>query len=114
LRGLIQIGERRPGNWWFADDRRLGRSGRSQRRADQRWKGLRAGFPHDGRTMIVDGTLADTKIGGDVLAWMSDEDDLEMGLEGGSIIAISDRLGLTTSVNAKLRPTCHWPNCRRQ
>jgi hypothetical protein len=39
---------------------------------------------------------------------------LEMGLEAGSIIAISDRLGLTMSVNAKLRPTCHWPNRRRQ
>ena len=55
----------------------LVRSGRSERRADQRRKGLRAGLPHDGRAMVVDRALADAEIGGDVLAGMAGEDEVQ-------------------------------------
>ena len=58
-------------------DGRLGCSGSCECRADQRRKGLRAGLPHDGRTMVVDGALADAEIGGDVLAWVTSEDEIQ-------------------------------------
>src|ERR1700730_12355235 len=47
---------------------RLDYSGRGERRANQGRKGVRAGLAHDGSAMVVDRALADAEIGGDVLA----------------------------------------------
>src|SRR6187402_2929792 len=52
-------------------------SGRGDGRADQCRKGLRAGLPHDGGTMVIDRALADAEVGGDVLAWMAGEHEVE-------------------------------------
>jgi hypothetical protein len=37
---------------------------------------IRAGLPHDGRTMVVDRALAYTEISGNVLARMACEDEV--------------------------------------
>jgi hypothetical protein len=54
-----------------------GCSSRSERRAHKGRKGLRASLPHDGRSMIVDRALADAEIGGDVLARVTGEHELQ-------------------------------------
>jgi hypothetical protein len=51
------------------------------------------------------GTVSLPLIGAAVSKWVLKVVRLSLSLIG---------WGLTTSVNAKLRPTCHWPNCRRQ
>ena len=55
------------------DEDGSGCSSRSDRRAEQGRKRLRACLPHDGRAMVVDRALADAEIGGDVLAGVTGE-----------------------------------------
>jgi hypothetical protein len=52
-------------------------SGCCERRADQGGEGLRAGLFHDGRAMVVNGSLANTEISGDVFAWMAGEHEVQ-------------------------------------
>jgi hypothetical protein len=47
--------------WW----------GGSQSKPGQGWQGPRTSFAHDGGPVILDGALADAKVGGDVLTGVS-------------------------------------------
>jgi hypothetical protein len=58
-------------------DSGCGCSGCGDRGADQGRKGLRAGLPHDSGAMVVNRTLADAEISGNVLAWMASEDEVQ-------------------------------------
>ena len=59
-------------------DYRNSTSSHSRKRgADQGGNILRAGLAHDGGAVVVDGALADAEVGGDVLAWMSGQDEIE-------------------------------------
>src|SRR3954454_3012107 len=47
-----------------------------ERQSDQRRKRVRASLLHDGGTMVLDRALADTEVGGNVLAGMAGEHQL--------------------------------------